>query len=505
MGCCSSEPLANESKSELHQEPKDEFPQEKLKFSRKSFIKHRLGRVLDDYEVREVMGQGAFGKVYKAVHRQTSLLRAVKMINKQNISREDHERVLREVQILSEIDHPYIVRIHEVIEDEKSLSIVTELYEGGELFDRIVREKAFSEALAATIMGELMSAVTHCHAKGIVHRDLKPENILFETKAANAHVRVIDFGISRKMLSSSPLRRKYGTPYYIAPEVLKGDYDEKCDVWSCGVILFVLLSGEPPFNGVNSRAILQRVASGNFAFRNPIWTHISAQAKSLISRMLTVTPTARPSAQDVLSDPWIQGVFRPSASFPLVREHLVQLTRFNLTQKFKHAAYMYIASHYLLAKEAEDLRNSFKLLDKDGDGKVSGEELKEGYEKSALRLPDIAQVMKLADSDQNGFIDYTEFLTAAMDWQHRLNTTHLESVFAAFDTVSSTQDRNGSISREELKSILASEDALSDDVWDAVLNEADVNHDGVIDLEEFKVVMLSRSNTISTQVSLFDA
>ncbi len=326
MGCCSSEPLANESKSELNQEPKDSLPQEKLKFNRKSFIKHRLGRVLDDYEIQEVMGQGAFGKVYKTIHKHTRLLRAVKMINKQNISKEDQDRVLREVQILTEIDHPYIVRIYEVVEDEKSISIVTELYEGGELFDRIVKEKSFSEGFAASIMGELMSAVAHCHAKGIVHRDLKPENILFETKGS-AHIRVIDFGISRKMLSSSPLRRKYGTPYYIAPEVLKGDYDEKCDVWSCGVILFVFLSGEPPFNGVNSRAILQRVASGNFAFRNPIWSHISPQAKSLISRMLTVSPSARPSAQDVLSDPWIQGVFRPANAFPLVREHLVQLVQ----------------------------------------------------------------------------------------------------------------------------------------------------------------------------------
>ncbi len=138
------------------------------------------------------------------------------------------------------------------------------------------------------------------------------------------------------------------------------------------------------------------------------------------------------------------------------------------------------------------------MLDQDGDGKISGDELKEGYEKSALRLPDIGQVMKQADADQNGFIDYTEFLA------HRLNTVYLESAFAAFDTVSSKQDRNGEISREELKSILTSEDALSDEVWDAVLGEADVNHDGVIDLEEFKVVMLSRSNTISTQVSLFD-
>lgn len=419
----------------MKQEIKDVLPQERLKFSRKTFIKHRIGKLLADYDIKEVLGHGAFGKVYKAIHRSTRLERAVKMIDKTNITQENKDRVLREVEILAEVDHPNIVRIFEVVEDEKTLSIVTELYEGGEMFDRVVREKTFSEQFAAGLMGELMSAVTHCHSKGVVHRDLKPENILFETKAPNSHIRVIDFGISRKMLKGAMLRRKYGTPYYIAPEVLKGDYDEKCDVWSCGVILYVLLSGEPPFNGVNSRAILQRVASGRFAFRNPIWSHISSEVKSLISRMLTVSPAARPSAQEVLLDSWIQGVFRPAGDFPLMREHLVQLTRFNLTQKFKHATYMYIASHYLLVKEAESLRGSFRLLDQDGDGRISSSELSEGYERGSLRLPDINQVLKMADTDQNGYIDYTEFLTAAMDWQHRLNTSYLESAFAAFDTV----------------------------------------------------------------------
>jgi len=175
--------------------------------------------------------------------------------------------------------------------------LITEYCNGGELFERVKTMNGFTEKIAAFYMKQIISAVVHCHAQNIVHRDLKPENILFDSKKQSANVKVIDFGTSRRFDPSKKLTKTLGTPYYIAPEVLHKNYNEKCDVWSLGVILYIMLCGYPPFNGRNEKEILKRVETGIFSFDPEEWANISTEAKTLINKMLILDPSKRISAQ----------------------------------------------------------------------------------------------------------------------------------------------------------------------------------------------------------------
>ena len=218
---------------------------ESVKIRRSHLLTNKKGKLSDFYIVKEQLGTGAFGSVYRAIDKKSHEIRAVKTLVLPD-EQPRAERVLEEVDILKTLDHPNIITIYEVILEDNKLHIVTELCTGGELFDRIIDSGHFSENQAAKIMFDVIKAVMYCHKFGIVHRDLKPENLLFETKELDALIKVIDFGTSKKIKPNTKLRTLMGTvryiqAYYIAPEVLLGYYDEKCDIWSCGVILYILL------------------------------------------------------------------------------------------------------------------------------------------------------------------------------------------------------------------------------------------------------------------------
>ena len=239
MGCCQSEPDPPDSDVPFKPAP---VSTDHVRISAATFVRFTQGRVFESYSLNHILGHGAFGKVFSATHLQTRIERAIKCVDKQNLTLEARKRMMEEVEILKDLDHPNIVRVIEVIEDERNLNIVTELCSGGVMFDRIIKMKRFSEKIAAKLMYQIVGAVAHCHKAGIVHRDIKPENVVFMDESPESDIKVIDFGVSKKFFSDTPLRKRYGTPYYVAPEVLKGLYDEKCDVWSCGVVLFVMLS-----------------------------------------------------------------------------------------------------------------------------------------------------------------------------------------------------------------------------------------------------------------------
>ena len=189
-----------------------------------------------------------------------------------------------------------IVRLYEIFSDDKRYYLVTELCTGGELFDEITKRTSFSEGDAAVIIKQVIQAVAYCHSKNICHRDLKPENILMDTKN-NSMIKIIDFGTSQKYENSKKMTQTQGTAYYIAPEVLQSEYTEKCDIWSIGVILFILLSGRPPFDGNDDREIVKSVKQGKFSMSGPEWKNTSKDAMDLIKKMLTYDPTVRISAE----------------------------------------------------------------------------------------------------------------------------------------------------------------------------------------------------------------
>lgn len=266
MGCCKSSSLEAPTSQQQDVDAPSLPTNPQVKIHTASFVRVNRQHFSSVYELTQKLGDGAYGVVHKALHKATGQLRAVKTLNKKKLHKSQAKKMLDEVEILKQLDHPNIIKVLEVFETSKAYHIVTELCTGGELFDRIIASKHFSENLAAYYMHQIVSAVAYCHERGIVHRDLKPENLLLENDSQEAMIKVIDFGTSCKVNPALPFSSITGTPYYIAPEVLLGKYNEKCDIWSCGVILFILLCGSPPFPGRNDREILDKVASGAFTF-----------------------------------------------------------------------------------------------------------------------------------------------------------------------------------------------------------------------------------------------
>lgn len=238
----------------------DTKQKETFTVGKSTFIQYKKGLIEKDYTIGEVVGSGAFASVRKVKSKTNGQIRALKIIKKQK--NQNSARMYLEVEILKKLIHPNIMQIFEFYEDKKNFYIITEFCEGGELFDKIIEKGSFSENEAAWIMKQLLSAVNYIHSNNIVHRDLKPENILLDTKKDNI-IKIIDWGTARFFDRNKKMNRINGTPYYIAPEVLAEKYDEKCDIWSCGVIMYIMLCGYPPFNAESDDLILEKIKKEN--------------------------------------------------------------------------------------------------------------------------------------------------------------------------------------------------------------------------------------------------
>ncbi|GIX65411.1 calcium-dependent protein kinase 4 [Babesia caballi] len=469
-----------------------------LKATPGMFVTCANGSFRQNYKAVKLLGKGSFGEVLLCLNRATGQQYAVKVIIKSSVKRKgDHESLLREVNVLKALDHPNIMKIFEFFEDEKYYYFVTELYTGGELFDEIVSRKCFSEQDAAKIVKQVLSGINYMHRQNVVHRDLKPENLLLESKAVNANIRIIDFGLSTHCDVNSKMKEKIGTAYYIAPEVLKGMYDNKCDIWSIGVILYILLCGFPPFNGSNESAIIKKVQTGKFSFDMPQWRKVSESAKDLISRMITFNPAKRITAAEALEHHWLTYMTKDNTvDLPSLELSINNMKSFYYTQKLSQAALLYIGSKLITREESNHLTAIFSKMDKNGDGQLDRGELIEGFREylwlkgspsdeidQATIEEQVDQILQGIDFDRNGYIDYSEFLTVAMDRRTLMQKDRLEKAFKLFDA-----DNSGSISSEELGKLFGVADVGQED-WQRVLHEVDSNNDGVIDFEEFKQML----------------
>jgi calcium-dependent protein kinase len=458
---------------------------ENIKISKGNFIQYKKGLIEKDYTIGEVVGSGAFATVRKVISKTTGQLRALKIIKKQK--GQDSARMYLEVEILKKLIHPNIMQIFEFYEDKKNFYIITEFCEGGELFDKIVEKGYLNESEAAGVMKQLISAVNYVHTNNIVHRDLKPENILLDTKNNNI-IKIIDWGTARFYERNKKMNRISGTPYYIAPEVLFEKYDEKCDVWSCGVIMYILLCGYPPFNADNDTEILNKIKIGKFTFPEEEWDNVSSEAKDLISKMLAYKPADRYSASECLGHKWFsENISKKNVDKTFSIRCLNNMKKFHAERKLQQAALTYIVNHLVTKEDKNELLELFQQFDKNGDGVLSKEEILEGY-KSILgdveAEREAERIMQEVDLDKNGTIDYNEFVLASLNRQKLLNKEKLEATFQMFD-----KDGNGTISSDEIRSILGS--SISDkSALDAIIKEVDVNGDGEISLVEFKEMML---------------
>ena len=454
-----------------------------FKVGKGTFIQYKKGLIEKDYKIGEVIGSGGSATVRRVYHKTSGQPRALKIIKKQK--NKDTARIYLEAEILKKLVHPNIMQIFEFYEDKKNFYIITELCEGGELFDKIVEKGSFTESEAAWIMKQLLSTVNYIHSNKIVHRDLKPENILLDTKKDNI-IKIIDWGTARFFDKSKKMNRISGTPYYIAPEVLAEKYDEKCDIWSCGVILYILLCGYPPFNADSDELILDKIKTGRFTYPPEEWETVSPLAKDLVNNMLQFHPSKRVSASEALEHKWLLANKNKNVDKKISIKCLNNMKKFHAERKLQQASLTYIVNNLLSKEEKNDLLELFQQFDLNGDGVLTKQEILNGY-KQLMPFDDaekeVERIMNEVDIDKSGTIDYNEFVLATINKQKLLNKEKLEATFKMFD-----KDGSGTITADEIKSVLGK--AVDKKLLDEMVKEVDENGDGEISLVEFKEMML---------------
>lgn len=290
----------------------------------------------EQYALGKVIGSGTFSVVKESVHKPTGQKYAIKCIKRDGLTVEDIEALTTEVAILKQMNHPNIMILHDFFQEEKYYYLVTEFMEGGELFDRIVEKSYYSEREARDLVKLLLESIKYCHDANVVHRDLKPENLLLTSKDDDASIKLADFGFAKKIeFDSAGLVTACGTPGYVAPEILEGHpYGKAVDIWSIGVITYILLCGYPPFHDDNHNALFKKIKRGKFQYDSPYWDHVSDDAKDLINKMLVTNPAERWTAAQLLEHKWVTG--KEIATVQLTSA-LEELRRFNARRKFKAA------------------------------------------------------------------------------------------------------------------------------------------------------------------------
>jgi len=459
-----------------------------LRLQHAKCITDNPGKLTDFYDVdKKKLGEGSYGTVSKCKDKRSGQVRAVKSIAKAQMKNLD--RFKAEIQIMKIMDHPHIIKLYESFEDHRNIYLILELCVGGELFDRIIDVGHFTEVQAAIVMQHMFRAIFYMHENHICHRDLKPENFLCTTKEAieKTYLKVIDFGLACKFEKDQVMTTKAGTPYYVAPQVLAGKYDQASDIWSLGVIMYVLLCGYPPFYGDTDADVLAKVRLGNFSFNAADWKSVSEDAKSLIRHLLKMNPKDRYTGEQALNHVWVRNKAPKSQGVALQSSLVDNLRGFRCQNKLKKAALHVIASQ-LGESQIKALRDTFMELDGNGDGLLTVAEMKEGLSKAGLKdIPaDLKQIMEDVDSDGSGVIDYTEFLAATLDKKVYMCEDVCWQAFRIFD-----KNGDGKISKDEIKQILCDDsvvDAAAKDIA-TLMEELDQNGDGHIDFQEFMHMM----------------
>ena len=451
-----------------------------------------------DYHKIKLLGKGSFGTVYLAKNKRLNTNFAMKIIEKVNNDSKGEDVLMNEINILRKLDHPNILKINDFYSTKTEYIIITEFCPEGELFYEIKNFAPFDEPLTGWYMKQIFSAVNYCHKSKIIHRDLKPENILISERNKKGFntIKIIDFGTA--ILFSKKDKKIAGSIYYLAPEVISRErnYSEKCDLWSCGVIMYILLSGRPPFNGDSDEEIINRIMRNKLDLEKYPWSIISNEAKDLLKKLLEFDANKRISAEEALNHNWFKcrqvkaqdtsGLFK--VKNPDILFH--NLINYRSDNPLRCAVLAYLVHNNMHMEQVHDAIRLFNKIDINGDGQISKEELyiglKDFLELSGKELKKKVDIIfNNIDTDHNGFIEYEEFIRAAIDKNYFLSTNYLRFAFDYFDI-----DKNGSISFDEIEQIFFINDKNKKDskAREQLLKcfkEYDINGNGNLTFDEF--------------------
>jgi calcium-dependent protein kinase len=503
-----------------------------IKIKKSSFVMQNSGLPSEYYELVTILGEGSFGTVCEVVHKFTGEIRVMKIISKDILSKGYTMKDLEaEINILKKLDHPNIIKVFESFQDSSNFYIISELCSEGNLFEKLEKMVYINEQIVKMIMFEILTAVAYLHNNKVIHGDLKLENIMIdkldqehkesfttsimqemeenkleqESKMDSCNlkyitssnlsgfgIKLIDFGCS-KIFSKS--KKKFseiiGTLNYCAPEVILNKYDEKCDIWACGVIMFVLLSGRMPFKGKNEMEICENILRKEINFDEvPEFQNISSTTKNFMKKLLTYDPKARPSASECLSHAYfkhkIESSRNLSQDFKVQKNILLNLQNYSVNSKFLQAVLTFLTYNFAKKDEIFLLRKSFRQIDINNDGRISKDELLLSYKKCGVSLnsQQLDNILIQIDTDQSGYVEYEEFIKGTINKKNLFTESNLKHAFDLFD-----HDRNGTISLEEIKSLL--ECNLPDEVGRELLREINKKDDEEINFEDFKLMMHS--------------
>ena len=464
-----------------------------INFNSDIFIQKLENDPFYEYSKEKLIGKGAYGEVYLVKHNITGTIRAMKVIAKNNEEEQlTDEEILNEINILKKIDHPNIVKIFEFYSNKSKYYLILEFCEGGNLYE-FLDENKLSEFQVIYIMFQILSAMNYCHNMNILHRDLKPDNILIK-KSENGlcRVKICDFGTSYIFKKGEKQKEAIGTLNYMAPEVLKEKYNQKCDLWSCGVIMYILLTGRKPFVGRDDIEVMSKILSNSY--NKNLINKYNRYTKDLLSKLLETNPKKRLDAEQALNHKVFdinktKEILNDIPDEKIILKLINNLKNYKSDSILKETALAYLVHNF---HDIEDIDNACKLFDKldvDGNGKITKDELFIGLSsliKSENLKRDIKKIFLNLDTDDSKYISYEEFIRAAVDKKIFMNDKVLKYAFQYFD-----KDNSGDITIDELASIFKDHIKNKDCKKELIniLKEVDINNDRVIDFEEFTKLM----------------
>ena len=471
---------------------KDEL---KLRVQLNALIEENKCLPTKKYKVIQKLGDGAYGTVYLATNLMTKQKVAMKKIDKVKDNEIDDMEIKNEIDILRKLDHPNIVKIIEFYSASKAYYIITDYCSCGELYNQIKFQ--YNEYQLSVLFYQVFSGLYYLHSKNIVHRDLKLENILIsemepdkKTNKKYFWIKIIDFGTAKIFEKNKNEKTVIGSSYYIAPEVLQKNYNEKCDTWSAGVILYMLIVGRAPFDGKNDDEIIDNIKKGKFNDKHKKLLNASSEVQDLVKNLLKVNVKKRFSASDALKHPWFKKFNAKAIYFNIDKEQIIiylnRLRKYQINSKFQQMVLAFITHNIPDSKETKDSLKIFRMFDTDDDGKLTMDELYKGlinYFDENIIKNEINDIFLLLDGGNRGFIEYEEFLRATIDQKTLLSEENLVYAFNFFDKGNKVK-----LSVDKIKKFFV-DDKVSEDVFKSIFNEIDSNEDGEIDFGEFKDMM----------------
>jgi len=477
--------------------------QNSIRFKKEDFTISRTDEFLEFYSYdpeKDFIQEGNKSRIYKCVHQETGEIRAVKILTKSRRNDEDRELYQHEFKMMKKLDHPNVVWVYEMFETDQCLYLVMEFCKGGELYDAIGTGDEFMEGGTAVLMMKLLDTVKYMHDQSIVHLALKPSNILIESlNVIPLQPKIIDFGgaiITKEAIQRDGL---FGSAAYMAPEALEEEmYGPKNDIWACGVIAYQILAGFLPFSGCNDMETLEQIQYTNVSFNDPVWMEgVSSQGIDFVRSLLNRDPEKRPTAEEALQHPWIQKIrMHGMAAFERDRSAvatraLENIKKFRVQSKLKQATIALIISQLIMSKEKKHLDDVFSAMDSNRSGTLSKNDIQAGFKKYLhvdLTRSQTNALFKNCDLNNNGVLEYSEFIVAAMSEKNLLKNDKLRKAFDIFDTDGTGYITAGNLT-QALKFFITGDATIEEYVTEKFMKQLNKRKDEQISYEDFLEVM----------------